>query len=92
MRSCTEWVVCTSRGMTGLSFFSAFTVFGAVNWACNFEMVVIFFLRVNVTMSRQRFVFPVEPLFALGVIGAVTFLTMVGVSSFQKYENYGKVF
>ena len=38
----------------------------------------------------QRFVLPVEPLFGLALIGIVTGATYLGVSSYQKWENWGK--
>jgi NADH-ubiquinone oxidoreductase MWFE subunit len=42
-------------------------------------------------MSKiQKFVFPFEALFAMGLIGCVTVATMYGVQGYQKFENWGK--
>ena len=38
----------------------------------------------------QRFVFPVEPLAAMAVVGVVSLATLFGVKSYQKWENDGK--
>jgi Na+/H+-dicarboxylate symporter len=43
-------------------------------------------------MSKTKFLLPVEPLFALGIIGVVFFGMQAGVAGYQKYQNYGKVF
>ena len=39
----------------------------------------------------QRFVAPIEPLFALGVIGALGFGVREVIRVWQKFENDGKV-
>ncbi|KAI9329238.1 hypothetical protein DFJ73DRAFT_860867 [Zopfochytrium polystomum] len=38
----------------------------------------------------QRWVFPLEALSALGIIGAAGLLTGWGLGAYQKWENYGK--
>jgi hypothetical protein len=41
-------------------------------------------------MSKTKFILPVEPLLALGIIGAVYYGMQTGVTSWQSYQNYGK--
>jgi hypothetical protein len=42
-------------------------------------------------MSKTKFMLPVEPLFAVGIIGAVFFGMQAGISAYQNYQNWQKV-
>ncbi|KAJ3018904.1 hypothetical protein HKX48_002551 [Thoreauomyces humboldtii] len=42
------------------------------------------------SVARQRWVVPLEPLFPLIVIGGLGLLMRWGVKTYQSYENYGK--
>jgi hypothetical protein len=49
------------------------------------------FSRKDFIMAKSRFVLPVEPLAALGIIGVVWFGMQVGIGAYQRFENWGKV-
>lgn len=52
----------------------------------------LFNIQFFAIMTRTRFQLPVEPLMALGIIGVVWFGMQTGISAYQRFENWGKVF
>ena len=52
------------------------------------KRAILIFLQY---MSKTKFLLPVEPLFAVGIIGVVFLGMQLGVSAYQRFENYQKV-